>query len=574
VSSGDRKTSAGQSFVQRTLQQARTLCNHEDDLSRVIAGLDLPCDTLRDGYDCQPSHGYDFAAMLRVFLYKHAGNYSDTELATRLGSWPYLQIRFSLDDTPTQQTLSYTRRNRFTDALRKQLAEAGQCIRDEACKHDVIRDSPNTDEQSESDDQSDAAELTEGTIRETVRAAGEHVFSAFDTGRAGNATYSDDCILAMQSYLSLANCGTAQGTDRFARMSHRDETPHSDTHLRAIKKLGTPDGRQATLSEFQHTGRHERTEPWAQVFGEIQDGFSAATENIIDAIRDTKPFREPVIAAIDITDTVFYPSPWEADGENEVREDYPAPVNGLKEQGTRGYQFATLTIVGEANPIILAVEPVKANSQWEDDAATRTPKAEVVDRLLSEAQKHVDLHLVLADRGFDGHAVLDTIDQHGLEYLIPKRKYRADLEGISKVEAHPTSDVGVEPDVELRVDGRCHEVNFLYVPSTTDDGEYAVFLTNREDVAPADVRGLCNRYSRRWVIENEYKQIKQFLPTMASTDYRIRAFNFVFSCLLYNVWRLVDHLLKLEVDEPVDDQPIVTAGETIELLACFLVPYG
>jgi hypothetical protein len=561
-------------FVQRTLQHARALCEQEDDLSRVIAGLNLSCEPLQDKYDREPSHGYDFAAMLRVFLYKHAGDYSDTELATRLDSWPYLRIRFNLDDAPTQQTLSYTRRNRFTSALRDQLAEAGQQIRDEACKRDVIRDSPNTNERPESGDEPDAAELTEETIRETVQAAGEHVFSAFDTGRAGNVTYSDECILAMQSYLSLANCGTAQGTDRFARMSHRYQTPHGDTHLRAIKKLGTPDGRQATLSEFQHTGRHERTEPWAQVFGEIQAGFSAATENIIDAIRDTKPFREPVVAAIDITDTVFYPSPWASDGEKKVREDYPAPVNGLKEQGARGYQFATLTIVGEANPIVLAVEPVKANSTWEGDDASRTPKAEVVDRLLSEAQKHVDLHLVLADRGFDGHAVLDTIDQHELEYLIPKRKYRADLEGVSKVEDHPTSDVGVEPEVELRVDGRCHEVNFLYVPSTTDDGEYAVFLTNRDDVAPADVRGLCNRYSRRWVIENEYKQIKQFLPTMASTDYRVRAFNFVFSCLLYNVWRLVDHLLKLEADGPVGDQSIVTAGETIELLACFLVPYG
>jgi hypothetical protein len=88
------------------------------------------------------------------------------------------------------------------------------------------------------------------------------------------------------------------------------------------------------------------------------------------------------------------------------------------------------------------------------------------------------------------------------------------------------------------------------------------------------VRGLYNRYSRRWVIENEYKQIKQFLPTMASTDYRVHAFNFVFSCLLYNVWRLINHLLKLEVDGPVDARPILTAGETIELLACVLVPTG
>lgn len=114
----------------------------------------------------------------------------------------------------------------------------------------------------------------------------------------------------------------------------------------------------------------------------------------------------------------------------------------------------------------------------------------------------------------------------------------------------------------------------MCVPSTKEDGDYAVFLTNRDDVAPEDVRGLCNRYSRRWEIGNGYKQIKKFLPTMASTDYRVRCFNFMFACLMYNVWRLADYLLKLEIGKPIRDEPVLTDGETIELLACFLVPYG
>ena len=83
-----------------------------------------------------------------------------------------------------------------------------------------------------------------------------------------------------------------------------------------------------------------------------------AVGNTIDAIRDTKPFGEPVVAAIDITDTVFYPSPWEDYDEGVVKDDFPAPVNGLKERGERGYQSATLTIVGDNAALILAVEPI------------------------------------------------------------------------------------------------------------------------------------------------------------------------------------------------------------------------
>jgi len=259
------------------VQQASDLCEHEDHLSRIIAGLDIPLVEVDDQYEQTPSHGYDLAPMLRLFLYKYAGDYSDNELADCLGSWRYLGIRFDLDGTPTQQTLSHTWRNRFDADLRELIVAAGRAVRREAIEHDVIRDS-HTDSKDETNHEFETGEildeLSEAKIRETTRAASQHVFSAFDTGRASNARYSDECILSMQSYLSLANCGTAQGAKRFARMSRRDETPHGDTHLRAIKKLGKSTGRQSSLTEYHRTGRNQRTEPWQRVFEEIQDGFS------------------------------------------------------------------------------------------------------------------------------------------------------------------------------------------------------------------------------------------------------------------------------------------------------------
>lgn len=244
------------------VQQASGLCEHEDHLTRIIAGLDLPLVEIDDQYERTPSHGYDLAPMVRLFLYKYAGNYSDSELADRVDSWQYLEIRFDLDDTPTQQTLSYTWRNRFDADLRELIVAAGKAIRREAIEHSVIHDD-HADSEDETDSEFETGEvpddLSEAKIRETMRAARENVFPAFDTGRATNARYSDECILSMQSYLSLANCGTAQGAKRFARMSRRDETPHGDTHLRAIKKIGKPTGRQSSLTEYHGTGRERRT---------------------------------------------------------------------------------------------------------------------------------------------------------------------------------------------------------------------------------------------------------------------------------------------------------------------------
>ncbi|WP_222914063.1 hypothetical protein [Natrinema sp. SYSU A 869] len=65
---------------------------------------------------------------VRLFLYKYAGDYSDSELADRVDLWQYLELRFDLDDTPTQQTLSYTWRNRFDVGLCKLIVAAGRAI--------------------------------------------------------------------------------------------------------------------------------------------------------------------------------------------------------------------------------------------------------------------------------------------------------------------------------------------------------------------------------------------------------------------------------------------------------------
>lgn len=251
------------------------------------------------------------------------------------------------------------------------------------------------------------------------------------------------------------------------------------------------------------------------------------------------------------------------------REAFPRMVSGLKEPGRRGTKFATHTIIGQNAPLVLAVEPVKDASHWESEDTTRTPKGEVVDRLLERALEHVDIQLVMADREFATYDVQHAINEYDVTYLIPKPKYKAELTAITDVQTHAVADVAVEPDVPLypAVGEFSHHVQFMYVPSRSHVGEYAVFMTNRPNVSPDDVQALCARYSRRWDIENEYKIIKRFLPGMASTNYRVRFFNFVFACSLYNVWRLTDALLKTQQGIEIRKKPLLRAGETIELIA-------
>lgn len=88
--------------------------------------------------------------------------------------------------------------------------------------------------------------------------------------------------------------------------------------------------------------------------------------------------------------------------------------------------------------------------------------------------------------------------------------------------------------------------------------------------------GLAEQYRDRWMIENEYKSIKEyFLPTSASADYRNRFLYFAVGVMMYNVWRMTNFLLRDEVDVDLGEDPPILAGEIVELVGfCLFDPGG
>jgi hypothetical protein len=55
-------------------------------------------------------------------------------------------------------------------------------------------------------------------------------------------------------------------------------------------------------------------------------------------------------------------------------------------------------------------------------------------------------------------------------------------------------------------------------------------------------------------------------------ELRVRLFYFVFAVLLYNIWRLTDFLLKADIGGKMDYAPVLTAGESVELVCSALIP--
>lgn len=558
------------------VEQAAELCDIHDHITRVIANLDVSQDTFSDQYSHSSTTDFVFESVVRMFLYQHARGFNDSELHRRLKGTAYVFIRFRLERPPTQQAINYMWRRRLSLTDRRAIMATAREIRAVAATHDIIADGEPRLDPGDVDD----AGVTDEQIMQAIRVARDRGLAAFETDRAANAQYSDEIFFERQSYLNMADVGSTTPRRRFDRLSDWEETPHGDTHLRTMKKIGAID-EQLTLADFADG---ERPVKWERIRDEILEPFHTGVECLLDDVIERGGVRQPVIAAIDVTPWEFYPSPYkdedEADLGDEVvlvdgdekypKENFPEMVSG--DEDGRSYKFATLTIIGKNTPIVLAIEPVREASAWEPDADESYAKAEFVERLLEQAEQHVDIHKVFADREFDAHSVRDVLDRHGVTYLIPKQTYPADYNGIEQVKEHPLADVAVERAVPLWVNGRNHEVSIMYVPSTKKEGHYAVYTTNR-DVTPDEVMGLTDQYSWRWEIEIEYKTIKKhFLPTTASTDYRVRLLYFTLGVVMYNIWRLTNLTLREAVTVDLGEKPPLRAGEVVELIGFCLAP--
>lgn len=505
----------------------------EESVRTIIVDVPITIDTLEDPYPDWHPASYPFEEILRLFLYRELTGKSyesiseSSELAAELG----------LDSMPDPSVLSRTWRDRFDEATREFVETAahyavkdnyGRGYNNPEVRPEAEVTQPEESEQNEAEDDEDE-ESTNEQIFQTTRLAREHGFEAFDSGRAQNSSYDDTQFFELQTYMGMVGCGTAQGAARFQLQRGLEYGPHGDTHLRTVKQFD----REALI-----------------------DGFDKATERLLSRIESEATFRRPVTAAIDITTIPYY---------GDVKG--MPMVSGTKEDHERAFKFATLSIVGRNVPIILAIEPVRESSSWDENPSNKIHR--VVRRLIQRAQEHVPIEMVLCDREFDSIQTFQTLSNLGVNYLIPKRISNQERDAINQME-EDRMDVAVQT-ATVHTDGGSHSMRFLYVPSSSGDGT-AVFATNRV-VEPAEAEVFCDRYGQRWQIENEYKSIKNdFLAKTASKDYRVRLFYFVFAALLYNIWRLTDSLLKADVDEEMDYAPEITAGMFVEMVSSALVP--
>ncbi|QIO25360.1 transposase [Haloarcula sp. JP-L23] len=506
-------------------------------LTNTLTALEGPFDTLEDGYPEWHPAPYSFHGMLRLFLYREITGQSYRSLT----QYPELAEVFGLERIPDESVLSRTWRNRFDDGVRefvttaahyvvRQVHDFGPDVPEVRPKEEIITPRKDPGEFSDDEDEARSSEqFTDEQITRMTRLARDHGFGGFDSDRAENASYDDTQFFELQTFMGMVGCGTPQGAARFQYRRGSEYGPHGDTHLRAVKQFN-PDN--------------------------LLRGFDEATDRLLSVIESETSFRRPVTAAIDITTVPYY------GGVEDM-----AMVSGTKESDGRAYKFATLSVIGQNIPLVLAIEPVRESSEWDRNPPNQVHR--VVRRLVKRAKEHVPIETVLCDREFDSKQVFQTLSNLGVNYLIPTRIGPSERDALDTMD-EDGEDTAVE-SASVHLETGSHEMRYLYVPSTSGEGT-TVFATNLR-VGPDEAETFCRRYSRRWQIENEYKSIKHdFLAKTSSKDYRVRLFYFVFAVLLHNIWRLTDFLLKAEVKGKMNYGPVLTAGECVELICSALIP--
>jgi putative transposase len=248
---------------------------------------------------------------------------------------------------------------------------------------------------------------------------------------------------------------------------------------------------------------------------ELQAMYLAVFEVVWEMARQANLFdiRKRYDVAIDYTEWFYYES------KNTMMI-----VGKQPERGTSTcYKFATINIVESGKRFTLLALPV----------TLLEGRDSILSKLFSYALQRIKINHVYIDRGFFDSLSLSTVEKFHLKYLMP---------AIHNFSVKRVMDLSPTPSVVKGFTLNNLPMNLVIVDGIDKKGEKVkrVFATNI-DFDEKEV-GLAERllvlYSKRWGIETSYRVKKHsYRPKTTSKNYIIRLFYFLFSVLLYNMWR-------------------------------------
>jgi hypothetical protein len=247
-------------------------------------------------------------------------------------------------------------------------------------------------------------------------------------------------------------------------------------------------------------------------------------------------YHKPVFLAIDTTDL-------SCSANNPEYRHSTLKKKGLKLFSMKVIRYATLSLVMREFRLTIAVLPVRRGEKME----------ETVDKLIRLIPRGLKVRALLLDKGFYHVGVMKTVEQHGLHYVIPVKRY-----GEMDLHYHIAELTGAWRFTYTMNKGTGREYSFNVYLEDLGVEHYTGFASNLS-MTDRDFFTLIRAYSYRWNIEVGYKEALEYAISSSTRRHGHRVVIFTISHLLMNLQSIINK------DNPVD-------GLTIHYMKEFVFP--
>jgi len=233
---------------------------------------------------------------------------------------------------------------------------------------------------------------------------------------------------------------------------------------------------------------------------EVLADAEAQVERCVEMLKRKGLRLKDVAVAFDWHDQPYYGKPM------------PGMVGTKPKRGTyHAFSFLTASILTPGRRLVLCIVPL----------SSRMELSELVLGLITRIQKCVKgLGYVAFDNGFQSSELILELQKRQVPFILPLRdtvKLKRRRRWMRYARRFNYATQGVAVDVVEAQDAK---------------GRMYFLATN----IAASPKRILRMYKRRWGIETSYRKIREFLPKTTSRSWIVRIFNFIFACLLYNAW--------------------------------------
>lgn len=578
----ERSGDALDEFVADLTTIAQSQCERWEsyaDIETLVCHLPINHLTFAAHDSLAPYSGpYSMALLVRACLLKEINGWDETALHDHLQAHPSLRQDLGFEMLPNQSTFWRAWNERFSADLRDAVREGADSIVTAARACEVpLPDRITTDEPDESDANGRPKhQLVAEKTDEVWQQAKPFVTDVFALKRGQNWQIHENAFWEQHAYMGMREDMYARsGPASFSLDTKRERIPTGSTHRYQIGKLSVE---------------------------EIRSMLRNTTRMLIARARQHGELTGKLWAAIDVTKGFPFTG---------GVEDHEDDILGYKD-GSDYYQWAVLKIVGLDVPLVLdAIPRVRGQSKDDivEKLLTHTTEMADLDLVMMDREFDSDavkdtceeygVHYLNPTRIFVSSDETETIawmyrdskryhvaegDPNGetptrKQVYLPKRSNSDDEDendSLSEVWTEMCGewefeDVEGEPSermsfsrllADIRREEEVEERKQKAQEGDVDTAETVVFETNHLYVTARDaddqqmdakefihmIERLIRWYRHRWGIENGFKKQKHFMVRTTSTERDYRFFNFAFACVLYNVWRLVDLLVKIAIE--------------------------